>query len=53
MMPRQPVANQVRCCEQAVHPVICLANCNAVPIPTENIWEMRGQPSLCANALSV
>jgi hypothetical protein len=26
---------------------------NAVPNPTENIWEMRGQPSLNANALSV
>jgi hypothetical protein len=26
---------------------------NAVPIPTENIWEMRGQPIFNANALSV
>jgi hypothetical protein len=24
-----------------------------VPIPTEKFWEMRGQPSLCANALSM
>jgi hypothetical protein len=40
MMPRQPVISLI---------AEALKDENAVPIPTEKFWEMRGQPSLCAN----